>query len=314
MGIDIYKDENIKNLKAAKQDIKQIEKALNKKFKKSGSHKKFNHKIYLLEDEKAILQNFKNQISELSNKGSKRDLFIFYFAGHGTDEGILLHDLHLKFEDLRDLLEKEFHHVLLILDCCFGVDIFKNKKFSSPYRYNLAENFMKKAFWAITSTNSNQKFAIERNSKTRGEFSMAFESVIKGNREEILSPIKIMEDIKKILHKKTNLIPTCGSFGSFEEMGVPYLVFDLDIAIDAKEHLIAKSVLQREYISKLNSPFLEINFQAKYSNLNKLAHKSKYQNFSTSSLEILASIPSDFPVFIGGPMGIGKVFIFFFHF
>ena len=79
--------------------------------------------ISLLGTENCVVrkEDLLSELKKLSSILKAEDIFIFYFSGHGSENGVCLSDDEISYEDLVSLID-EFHSKskIIILDCCYA--------------------------------------------------------------------------------------------------------------------------------------------------------------------------------------------------
>ncbi|MGF1675064.1 MAG: caspase family protein [Rivularia sp. (in: cyanobacteria)] len=153
IGINDYDGENIGKLKTAVEDAKEIGNLL---------ENDYGYEVIRFINEEANLEELKNFFDNSLGdklKGSPKNRLIFYFAGHGVSltkdlqkpaEGFLIpqdaknndFNTYLSMSEVLKALKKiNSHHLLMILDCCYGGMIRLNREFVVE-----TENFYKEHY------------------------------------------------------------------------------------------------------------------------------------------------------------------------
>jgi uncharacterized caspase-like protein len=150
--------------------------------------------IIKLIDSTATKEGIQNTIDEFVNKINPNDLFLIFFAGHGSyisdqapideadgfDEYILTHDLERILDDeLVIILEKiESNKIIVIIDSCYSGGFFKGSKMEArtvpgPTRESLTDTLngdLAKQGYIVLSASDDDELCIESSSLQNGVF------------------------------------------------------------------------------------------------------------------------------------------------
>ncbi len=153
-----------------------------------------NENIIKLVDSTATKTGIQNAIDEFANKVNSNDLFLLFFAGHGSyisdqapidevdgfDEYILTHDLERILDDeLVTMLEKiESNKIVVIIDACFSGGFFKGsdvevRTVPGPTRESLTDTLngdLAKQGYIILSASDDDELCVESSTLQNGAF------------------------------------------------------------------------------------------------------------------------------------------------
>lgn len=122
--------------------------------------------ISLLGTENCVVrkEDLLSELKKLSSILKAEDIFIFYFSGHGSENGVCLSDDEISYEDLVSLID-EFHSKskIIILDCCYAGNAYQTEVTQSYNNFDFDKNIGKGCvIMASAFSNQNSNFCDDK--------------------------------------------------------------------------------------------------------------------------------------------------------
>lgn len=153
--------------------------------------------VVLLTSSYVTTENIKQKLTEISEAATEDDVIIFFYAGHGAKNYLVLHDTVFPYRRLLNILQKSKAKAkICFLNACFSGSIFEAAKQNPD-----------DAFVLFASSRENEESIEERNLGA-GFFSQALIKGLVGqcdyNKDKIITVKELFAFIQKDIANRTN--------------------------------------------------------------------------------------------------------------